>query len=169
MATRVGIALGANLGDRLAQMKKARELLTQLSPEGSECLQAPIYHSEPLDCPDGSPDFYNTVLEISYDGSAKNLLEHTQNIEQQLGRDAIHEHNAPRMIDLDILYFGNEILHSEKLTIPHPELTKRDFVLQPLADIRPDLTLPEDHSTIADHWRRLDSAHSALKVAHLIW
>lgn len=169
MATRVGIALGANLGDRLAQIQKARDLITLLAMDSSDVLQAPIYHSEPLDCPDESPDFYNTVVEIHYLGSPEELLNQTQSIEKDLGRDSIHEHNAPRTIDLDILYFGQETIHSEALTIPHPELTRRNFVLQPLTEIRPELILPNDNCTIKDHWQRLDSESSSLKVAHLNW
>lgn len=169
MATRVGIALGANLGDRLAQIQSARDLLLKLSSVNAPCLQAPIYHSEPLDCPDGAPDFYNTVIEINYAGTAEELLTETQNIEQQLGRDAIHEHNTPRMIDLDLLYFGNNVIHSEGLTIPHPELAKRNFVLQPLADIRPDLILPNTQITVSDHLDRLDSSEPPLKIAHSTW
>ena len=169
MANRVGIALGANLGDRLAQMKKACTLLAQLSPAGSKLLQAPIYHSEPLDCPDNSPDFYNTVIEISYGGTPLELLTQTQLIEKHLGRPAIHGHHTPRLIDLDILYFGNETLQTEKLTLPHPRMTERSFVLQPLAHMRPDLILPHDHLTVADHWRQLDSVEPALRIAHLNW
>ncbi len=176
METRVGIALGANLGDKLAQLQQARDLLVQLSSNESTTsseptchLQAPIYHSAPLDCPDGSPDFYNTVIEISYSGSPQQLLEQTQHIENILGRESLHGHNTPRLIDLDILYFGNQTLSSPRLIIPHPELTSRSFVLQPLADIKPELTLPSDICTIAEHTQRLDSSSAPLRVAHRDW
>lgn len=173
MATRVGIALGSNLdsplGDRLSNIKLARDLLEKLTPDGTELIQAHVYQSEPLDCPEDSPVFLNTVIELSYDGSPGELLRQTQAIERQLGRDVIREKNAPRIIDIDILYFGTDLYHDALLTLPHPEMTHRRFVLQPLADIRPDLILPGDDITIADHLQHLDSAEPPLSLEQVNW
>ena len=173
MATRVGIALGSNLdsplGDRLSNIKLARDLLEKLTPDGTELIQAHVYQSEPLDCPEDSPVFLNTVIELSYDGSPGELLRQTQAIERQLGRDVIREKNAPRIIDIDILYFGTDLYHDASLTLPHPEMTRRRFVLQPLADIRPDLILPGDDITIADHLQHLDSAEPPLSLEQVNW
>ncbi len=173
MATRVGIALGSNLdsplGDRLSNIKLARDLLEKLTPDGTELIQAHVYQSEPLDCPEDSPVFLNTVIELSYDGSPGELLRQTQAIERQLGRDVIREKNAPRIIDIDILYFGTDLYHDASLTLPHPEMTHRRFVLQPLADIRPDLILPGDDITIADHLQHLDSAEPPLSLEQVNW
>ena len=173
MATRVGIALGSNLdsplGDRLSNIKLARDLLEKLTPDGTELIQAHVYQSEPLDCPEDSPVFLNTVIELSYDGSPGELLRQTQAIERQLGRDVIREKNAPRIIDIDILYFGTDLYHDALLTLPHPEMTHRRFVLQPLADIRPELILPGDDITIADHLQHLDSAEPPLSLEQVNW
>ncbi len=169
MANRVALALGSNLGNRLANLQKARDMLRKLSPEGSTYLQAPIYQSEPVLCPDDSPDFLNTVIEINYIGTPHELLKQTQSIELHFGRDAIHELNAPRVIDIDILYFGNESLDEGNLILPHPRLTERRFVLHPLADICPDHVLPNDSTTIAEHLKHLDSDEPPLSLVQANW
>ena len=151
MANSVGIALGSNLGNRLTHLQVARDMLRKLVPEDTLYLQAPIYQSEPVDCPINSPDFFNTVIEIDYIGTPYELLQHTQGIEFHFGRGIVHQYNAPRIIDLDILYFGDTVIKDTILNIPHLEMTSRRFVLQPLADIRPQLVLPGDKATIAEH------------------
>lgn len=169
MANRTGIALGSNLGNRLTHIQIARDMLRNLVEDDSLYLQAPIYQSEPVGCPPESPDFFNTVIEIDYVGHAYNLLEATQGIEFHLGRDIVHQPNAPRIIDVDILYFGDQTIKDSILNIPHPEMTHRRFVLQPLADIRPNLTLPGDSATIAEHLRHLDSGEPPLSLVQSLW
>ncbi len=169
MATRVGIALGTNLGNRLTHLRKAREMLRQLVDPDSLYLEAPIYQSEPVGCREGSPDFYNTVIEIDYIGTPYELLTKTQGIEFHLGREAVYERNAPRIIDIDILYMGNESMQDEILTIPHPRLIHRRFVLQPLNDIRPNLILPGDEATISKHLRHLETDEPPLTLAQSVW
>ena len=169
MATRVGIALGSNLGHRLTHLKVARDMLRKLMPDDAHYKQAPVYQSEPFDCPDNSPDFYNTVLELDYIGRPHELLQYTQGIEFHLGRGIVYQANAPRIIDVDILYFGHEIVDGGILTLPHPELTNRRFVLQPLADIRPDFILPRDTATIAEHLHHLDSGEPPLTLVQSDW
>jgi len=146
---RIGIALGSNLGDRLSHLRKALESLREIAVPGEPFLCAPIYQTEPRLCPPGSPDFYNTVVEIAYQGSAFELLGLTQSIEKSLGRLPHVERNAPRMIDVDLLYFGEEIIDTETLVLPHPRIGERRFVLQPLAAIRPELVLPGEIHTVA--------------------
>ncbi|MGJ8657472.1 MAG: 2-amino-4-hydroxy-6-hydroxymethyldihydropteridine diphosphokinase [Akkermansiaceae bacterium] len=169
MATRVGIALGTNLGNRLTHLRGAREMLRQLADVDSHYLEAPIYQSEPVGCGEDSPDFYNTVIEIDYIGKPYDLLAKTQGIEFHLGREAVYERNAPRIIDVDILYFGDEVLRDEILTIPHPRLIHRRFVLQPLSDIRPDLILPGDEVTISEHLLHLDTDEPLLNLVQSGW
>jgi 2-amino-4-hydroxy-6-hydroxymethyldihydropteridine diphosphokinase len=171
MATRVGIALGTNLGNRLTHLRKARALLRAFTDKDSHYLQAPIYQSVPVDCTEGAPDFFNTVIEIEYIGEPHDLLAKTQGIEIKLGREAVQvrNKNAPRVIDLDILYFGNESIRDEILTIPHPRLTHRRFVLQPLNDIRPNLILPGDDVTISEHLKHLESDEPALCIVQESW
>jgi len=166
---RAGIALGSNLAQRLANLQAAREWLRRLARPGEALLQAPIYQTKPVDCPDGSPDFYNTVVEIGYDGSPEDLLHRTQAIESLLGRDRATLRNSPRLIDIDLLYFDNATRATGPLALPHPRLTQRRFVLQPLAEIRPELILPGDHRTIAQHLAMLRSDEPALTLVLAEW
>lgn len=168
MPARTAIALGSNLGNRIHHLQAARDSLRTLSTDGG-ILQAPIYQTAPLDCPEDSPDFYNTVVEINYEGTPHQLLDATQAIEFHLGRQAGVERNAPRIIDLDILYFGQETVSGDILEIPHPRLTSRRFVLQPLAEIRPDLVLPGSAATIVDHLRHLESDEPPLALVQNAW
>jgi len=165
----VGVALGSNLGNRLRNLQDARALLRKLAVPGEAFLQAPVYQAEPVDCPPGSPDFYNTVVEFSCRVAPHELLERTRGIEFHLGRAVAAERNAPRVIDLDILYFGEEQMDNDILLLPHPRLTRRRFVLQPLADIRPDLILPGDAATIAKHLRHLDRSEPAVRLVQSSW
>jgi 2-amino-4-hydroxy-6-hydroxymethyldihydropteridine diphosphokinase len=166
---RAGIALGSNLGQRLANLQAAVGLLQRIARPGAAVVRAPIYQTAPVHCPDASPDFYNTVVEISYDGTPGELLAHTQAIESQLGRTRSAARNAPRTIDIDLLYFGSQTHAAADLVLPHPRLTQRRFVLQPLADIRPDLVLPGHHLTIAAHLARLRSAEPAVTLVAADW
>ena len=169
MAIKAGLALGSNLGDRLANICKARDLLRALSPADVRFDQAPLYQSSPVACQPDAPDFYNTVVEIDFIGTPHDLLQATQGIEFLLGRKSVAERNAPRVIDIDILYFGDTVVRGDILTIPHPGLTHRRFVLQPLADIRPDLILPRDTATIAEHLQHLDSGEPPLTLVQTHW
>jgi len=146
---RVGIALGSNLGDRLANLHAARGKLREIAAPEAPFLAASTYQTEPLLCPPGSPFFHNSVVEIGFDGDPFELLEITQGIERELGRTLKPERNAPRIIDVDLLYFGDRIIDTESLALPHPRITERCFVLQPLAEILPDLVLPGQTRNIA--------------------
>lgn len=152
---RVGIALGSNLGDRAAYLDSAREHLRKIATHGEPFLQASDYQTKPQDCPPGSPIFCNSVVEICWEGDPTDLLQITQSIERDLGRTPIPERNAPRVIDVDLLYFGDQIVLTEKLQLPHPRLAERRFVLAPLAQIRPDLILPGQSQSIAELLKKL--------------
>lgn len=169
MASRTGIALGTNVGNRLANLREARDLLVNLMPPETTFKQSSIYQSEPLDCPPDSPDFYNTVIEIDFIGMPHDLLKATQGIEWKLGRTSSAVRNSPRPIDLDILYFDNVVMDEDILTLPHPRLTDRRFVLKPLADIHPHLILPGDETTIGEHLRKLDSSESDPVCIQTVW
>lgn len=158
---RAGIALGSNLGESADLIDQARLLLRGIAAPAEPFLEAPVYRTAPVDCPPGSPDFLNTVVELEFVGEAIELLGHTQAIERQLGRTASPRRNAPRLIDVDLLYFGDRQLDGDRLTLPHPRLRSRRFVLQPLADIRPDLVLPGDTLAIAGHLVALKAAEDA--------
>ena len=147
---RAGIALGSNLGNRLANLQAARDCLREIATPGEPFLEASNYQTEPQLCPPGSPTFYNSVVELAFTGDAFQLLELTQGIEKMLGRTGAPERNAPRIIDVDLLYFGGEIIATEPLVLPHPRICERLFVLQPLAEIRPELVLPGHTRSIAE-------------------
>ncbi|PAW67702.1 MAG: 2-amino-4-hydroxy-6-hydroxymethyldihydropteridine diphosphokinase [Verrucomicrobiia bacterium Tous-C5FEB] len=159
---RVGIALGSNLGDRMANLNEAIRLIGEIALKNEPFLKAPIYQTEPLHCPPDSPNFLNTVVEFSFDDSAEKLLELTREIEKSMGRKANPQRNAPRVIDVDILYLGEERCNTPNLILPHPRLHGRRFVLQPLADIRPDLVLPGHSKCIASLLEELTSDKSPL-------
>jgi 2-amino-4-hydroxy-6-hydroxymethyldihydropteridine diphosphokinase len=161
---RAGIALGSNLGDRLANLRAAIGILRQIATPGEPFLTAPIYQTAPRFCPPDSPDFYNTVIEMDFAGSALELLTATQAIENRLGRVRGPERNAPRTIDIDLLYFGDEEITEGALILPHPRTFERRFVLQPLADIRPDLVLPGQHRNIAEMLDSLQSDEAPLQL-----
>ena len=140
-----GIALGSNYGDRSDHLRAAVEELRKVDPHLEV---SPVYETAPVDCPDGSGAFLNAVAVLAWAGTPPSLLHWLRGIECRLGRPAVRDKNAPRTIDLDILYAGNEAVTGEELTLPHPRLHERRFVLQPLCDLRPDLVLPGFTKTI---------------------
>ena len=162
MIRRAGIALGSNLGDRMALLREAIAMLRQTSIIGEAFLEAPVYRTDPLDCPPGSPEFFNTVVEIAWAGTPLELLEKTREIERRLGRTREAGRNAPRTIDLDLLYCGDLVAADDDLTLPHPRIAERRFVLQPLADIRPELVLPGHDGSVRDLLEKLASGEAAL-------
>ncbi len=147
---RTGIALGTNLGDRLANLRLGRDTVAALSGVGGPVLCSAVYETAPVDCPPGSPSYLNAVMEVEYNGHVAALLDALQTIERQMGRPDKRPRNASRPIDLDILYCGNLTLNNEEVIIPHPRLHLRRFVLQPLAEIAPDRILPGKNTTIAE-------------------
>ena len=169
MAIRTGISLGSNLGNRLANLREARDMLLRLNPTEASFKQSSIYQTDPVGCPPNSPDFYNAVIEIDYIGTPHDLLSSVQGIEWHLGRIPTAERNAPRKIDLDILYFGDTVMDEDVLTLPHPRLTDRRFVLNPLADISPQLILPGDLSTVGEHLRQLDTDEPEPSLVQSMW
>jgi 2-amino-4-hydroxy-6-hydroxymethyldihydropteridine diphosphokinase len=147
---RVGIALGSNLGDRLAHLREARQLVLTLPGASLPAIQSRIYETEPVASDPDAGAYLNAVLEVEYTGQPITLLDGLQHIEAQMGRPSKRPRNASRTIDLDILYAGNLVLSNEEVVIPHPRLHMRRFVLTPLADIRPDLALPGQQQSVAE-------------------
>ena len=167
--TTYGIALGSNLGDRLAPFRLGlHEVLARL--EGAHLVAAaPVYETAPVDCPPGSLSFYNSVVEISSPLAPHAMHKVLQAVERLLGRPQERERNAPRPLDLDILYAGRLRLDDETLTIPHPRLHQRRFVLQPLADIRPHLVLPGHTQTVAQMLGSLTDDPTQVKRVAVGW
>ncbi|MGI9240717.1 MAG: 3-methyl-2-oxobutanoate hydroxymethyltransferase, partial [Verrucomicrobiales bacterium] len=119
---------------------------------------------DPIDCAAGDPEFYNTVVEVECELEPEAMLEFAQSIEIRLGRRPKVRHNAPREIDLDLLYCGSLELATGRLQLPHPRISERQFVLQPLADLRPALVLPGQQKTIAQQLAVLQSAEPPLSM-----
>jgi len=158
---KTGIALGSNIGDRLHNLRLARKELLAIPSISGEALCSKVYETEPVDCEPGSASYLNAVVEIEYEGHPVSLLDELQGIEQKMGRPSKRPRNAPRTIDLDILYAGNLTLANEEIVIPHPRLHSRRFVLAPLHDIRPDLILPGYHDPISTLLGRLPEKPTA--------
>ncbi len=128
------IGLGSNLGDRKAALRKALKALGA-SPGLAVSGVSSLYETQPWGKPD-QPAFLNAVAEVQTQTNAMSLLRLLQGIETDMGRIR-RERWGPRTIDLDILLFGREIIAENELTVPHPELARRKFVLVPLAEVNP--------------------------------
>lgn len=127
------IALGANLGDAVATISQAMDSISDL-PDTQVSRRSSLYRTAPIDST--GPDYINAVVEVSTALLAPQLLGQLQKLEQIAGRERPYR-NAPRTLDLDILLYGDAQLQSPALTIPHPRMNERAFVLVPLAEIAP--------------------------------
>ncbi len=151
-----GIALGSNLGDRAENIQRGIELLLARVPGVTLSASAPVYETAPVDCAPGTQAFLNTVVEISANCLPRELHTHLKAVEQALGRPEQRARNSPRTLDLDLLYADDCVSDDPELILPHPRLHLRRFVLQPLADIRADLILPGQTSTVSTLLAKLD-------------
>lgn len=165
---KVGLSFGSNLGDRLRHLQRAKEFLLGLSL-GQWCLAAPLFETDPVGCPPGSPAFLNTVLEIEFTGTPAALWEKLLAYENAHGRDRHLPRNSARNIDIDVLYFGEQEFRSHDLVIPHPRLAERRFVLVPLATIRPDLIIQGTGRTVRQLLRELPEQGGAVKFFQQDW
>ncbi|MBI5457518.1 2-amino-4-hydroxy-6-hydroxymethyldihydropteridine diphosphokinase [Candidatus Kaiserbacteria bacterium] len=129
------LGLGSNLGDRAGNIQRA---LASLAPEITVTKISPTYETKPMYVTD-QPDFFNAVCEATTELSPEDVLKKIKSVEKEIGE---HEHNAPRAIDIDFLLYGNEIIDTPELTVPHAGLRERDFVLRPLYEIAPALREP---------------------------
>ena len=138
---KIFLSLGSNVGDREGNLRAAVERLpvSRVSP---------IYETEPVDYAD-QPWFLNLVVEAETELSPHALLATTAHIEQELGR-VRYIPKGPRIIDIDILLFGDQVVNAPNLQIPHPRMAERRFVLAPLADLAPDLRHPVTHRTVRE-------------------
>ena len=132
--SRVWIGLGANLGERADSLRAALAAMATLSGTRVQRVSS-LYRSAPVDA--GGPDYLNAVAELTTTLAPQNLLEALQAIELAAGRQRPYR-NAPRTLDLDIVFWGNEKIDTATLTVPHPRLWERAFVLLPLAELAPE-------------------------------
>jgi 2-amino-4-hydroxy-6-hydroxymethyldihydropteridine diphosphokinase len=147
----VGLSLGSNLGDRETHLRAARAKIVAL-PDVRLVACSPLYETEPVGV---RPEYQhlkylNAVLIVAAPWPAPWWLERLHEIETALGRIRTEDRNAPRTVDVDLLYCGDEILDNDVATVPHPRWASRRFVVQPLADVRPNLRLPGQSQTVAE-------------------
>ena len=136
------LSLGSNLGDRRENLDKALDYLSQRT---RLVIVSSVYDTEPVGNPE-QPRFLNLVCQLATRLAPAELLVLAKGIERKLGRQP-GKVNAPRPIDIDILFYGNKVVNSPELVIPHPKLPERAFVLVPLAEIAPDLVHPASGKT----------------------
>lgn len=154
------LSLGANLGDRKAMLEAALRRL-EASGQVRVVTASSVYETEPIGYAE-QPWFYNLAAEIETDLDPDELLTVTKQVERELNRTR-EIHWGPRTIDIDILLYDDLVTSGNRLTLPHPEMVGRRFVLEPLVEIAPDLTLP-DGRRIADLLPSV-SAQEVRKVA----
>ncbi|MGN6327316.1 MAG: 2-amino-4-hydroxy-6-hydroxymethyldihydropteridine diphosphokinase [Rhodanobacter sp.] len=157
--TRAFIALGSNLGDPRQQVLDAMEALQAL-PDSHVLQRSKLYRTPPWGVLD-QPDFVNAVVVIDTGLAPHALLDALHAIEQQAGRVRV-QRNGPRTLDLDLLYMDGVQIDDARLTVPHPRIAERAFVLLPLADVAPGLPLPA--GTVAQLLARID-IHGCVALA----
>jgi len=140
MRTRVFVGLGSNMNEPLKQLEKAVAAIRQI-PDTTVQKLSGMYASAPMG-PEDQPDYMNAVVELQSGLDAQVLLESLQMIEQQQGRCRDGERWTQRTLDLDILLYGNDVIHTDTLTIPHPGMHQRSFVLQPLKELDATIVIP---------------------------
>jgi 2-amino-4-hydroxy-6-hydroxymethyldihydropteridine diphosphokinase len=162
---RTGVALGSNIGDRLENLRLARKAIFDVANVKPPLLSSAVYETQPVGCEPGAQKFLNAVVEFDYEANPTRLLEQLIKIEETLGRKRDHRRNLSRTIDLDLLYSGDQQISDERLQLPHPRLHLREFVLRPLADIRPDLILPGQKKTIRELLVEVEQSGEVIPVA----
>jgi len=159
--SRIFIGLGSNLGDRSKYLNRALRELANL-PQTIIKKYSSVYETEPVGVKD-QPKFLNMVVEIDSLMRPDDLVRELKEIERSVGR-TISEHWGPREIDLDLLYYGGEMLNETELHVPHPEISNRRFVLVPLKEIASEFQDPLRHLNIEQLLQRCSDASSVRKI-----
>lgn len=156
------ISVGSNLGDKL---RYCREGIAELTRSNRIALQSqsPFYKTEPVDYTD-QDWFVNAVLKIDTVWTPVELLEVLEGIERRAGRIRDAVRFGPRVLDLDIIFYDQRVIDSQRLKVPHPRMHKRRFVLQPICDIDPDIVHPVLQQTVSDLLAQLDASHQRLEL-----
>ncbi|MFA5167002.1 MAG: 2-amino-4-hydroxy-6-hydroxymethyldihydropteridine diphosphokinase [Candidatus Omnitrophota bacterium] len=153
--SKIFIGVGSNLGDRAGYLEFAKkELLSVASLTNLLC--SPVYETEPM-AVEGGP-FLNAVWSFEADFSPKDLLKKIQEIEAKTNRPR-NRSNEARTLDLDILFYGDQVIRELGITVPHPRLHERTFVLVPMAELDPDFVHPEFKKTMRQLLKELNSPH----------
>ena len=145
--TLASIAIGSNLASPLEQVNAAVQALGDI-PQSRVVALSSFYRTPPLG-PQDQPDYLNAAIALETALSAEALLDNTQRIELQQGRVRKEERWGPRTLDLDIMLFGDAVINTERLTVPHYDMKRRGFMLWPLFEIAPDLIFPDGESLSA--------------------
>lgn len=162
METDAYIGLGSNLGDRELNLLRAVAELGKLSHIRVTGL-SPFYETAPVGATD-QPDFFNAVLRLATRLSPRDLLHRLQHIETAIFHRKRTRHWGPRSMDLDLLLHGDSVITSDELTIPHPALAERRFVLQPLCDLTPGLIHPVLGRTVAELLAALPATQRVTRI-----
>jgi 2-amino-4-hydroxy-6-hydroxymethyldihydropteridine diphosphokinase len=155
----VYLSLGSNIGDRESHL---RDAISRLEKKGRIKSIASFYETEPVEFTDQAR-FLNCALALETEEAPEQLMESVLHIEQEMGRTR-QQNKGPRTIDIDILLFSDTIIDSPKLTIPHPAMHERRFVLQPLAEIAPEVRHPVLKKTIRELLGALPPGQAVEKV-----
>lgn len=158
------LGIGGNLGDRRATLRAA---LASLPPAVRPVAVSSLYETEPVGYRD-QPDFLNAVVQVETDLLPRSLLKQLKGIEQALGR-SVRFRNAPRTVDLDILFYEGQVIDEADLTIPHARLAERAFVLAPLAELAPELWHPWLGRPISELLAALDDPAAIRLVEGPTW
>lgn len=135
------LGLGSNVGDRVAELRAAIELLPARGVEVAAVSSA--YETEPVGEVLDQPDFLNAAIRVETELGPEPLLDACKEVEAERGRDFAARRHAPRPLDVDLLLLGGLELQTPRLTLPHREVTRRRFVLVPLLELDPELALPD--------------------------
>ncbi|MFA7230103.1 MAG: 2-amino-4-hydroxy-6-hydroxymethyldihydropteridine diphosphokinase [Victivallaceae bacterium] len=153
--TKVALALGGNLGNVKETFNIA---VTQLKQNGFKIDKISSFHrTMPIDCPLDTPDFINGALTGDWPESAGSLLELCRRLEITAGRPERHGVNLARTLDVDIILFGDRIICTDDLIIPHPRAATRRFVLEPLFEIAPNWIFPDSGKSVAELFKRCNT------------
>lgn len=152
----IGFSLGSNMDNRKRLLMQAKTLLLS-APRTHFIGQSLIYETTPVDVKPEYQDmnYLNSVVVLESELPLESWLSYIGKIETNLGRVRTDDRNAPRPIDVDIIYAGDQIIDDGGWEVPHPRWADRRFVVQPLCDIRPDLVLPEAHQSVSEILRAL--------------
>jgi 2-amino-4-hydroxy-6-hydroxymethyldihydropteridine diphosphokinase len=147
----IGFSLGSNLYNRKRLLMQAKNLLLS-APRTRFVDQSPIYETTPIGVKPEYQDmaYLNSVVIVESELPLESWMSYIGKIEKMLGRERSEDRNAPRSIDIDIIYAGDQIIDSGGMEVPHPRWAERRFVVQPLSDVRPAMVLPENRKPVCE-------------------
>ena len=148
------LSLGGNIGDVESRFEMVEKALVEAGV--TEIRRSRTYVTAPVGCVPGTPDFKNQALTGESNASPEELFHLLQDLERRCGRPALHSSRESRTLDCDLILWGCEVIDTALLTVPHPRARSRQFVLEPLAEIAPEMTFP-DGVTVAQSFALLQN------------